>query len=78
MIFRNTGFLRPTVGSVRGRFDRHGLLKNTSTPPRDMYINNVDLVSLAAAGEVRGNALRKIDREIASLKHNASILFSVF
>ncbi|XP_065345345.1 REST corepressor 3 isoform X2 [Cloeon dipterum] len=69
---RRTGGLRPTTGPIRreGRPIQHNfLLRNKRKPPRGMYINHDDLVSMATGPAGQGeNMLKAMDREIVSLK----------
>ncbi|CAB3360291.1 Hypothetical predicted protein [Cloeon dipterum] len=70
--FKRTGGLRPTTGPMRreGRPIQHNfLLRNKRKPPRGMYINHDDLVSMATGPAGQGeNMLKAMDREIVSLK----------
>ncbi|XP_065345349.1 REST corepressor 1 isoform X5 [Cloeon dipterum] len=70
--FKRTGGLRPTTGPIRreGRPIQHNfLLRNKRKPPRGMYINHDDLVSMATGPAGQGeNMLKAMDREIVSLK----------
>lgn len=70
-----TGHVRPTTGPARkdgskGAAQKYNaLMKNASRPPKGMYINHDDLVSLATGPTLQGDQLLKsMDREIVSYK----------
>ncbi len=52
-------------------------MKNGGKPPRGMYINHDDLVTLATGPALQGDTLLKgMDREIVSLKRNVSASYN--
>lgn len=71
--WRRTGSIRPTVGPSKPR-DRHAnsvLARSKRKPPRGMYINHDDLVTLSSAEQPQqgGDAiLKSMDRDIVALK----------
>merc|ERR1712025_992632 len=83
------GQLRPTTGPARkdgskagGTQKYNALLKNSGKPPKGMYINHDDLVSLATGPSSQGEQLLKsMDREVVSYKrtvqNNKQILSSL-
>merc|ERR1712109_445154 len=87
--FNRTGNLRPTTGPARkdgskagGTQKYNALLKNSGKPPKGMYINHDDLVSLATGPSSQGEQLLKsMDREVVSYKrtvqNNKQILSSL-
>jgi len=87
--FNRTGQLRPTTGPARkdgskagGTQKYNALLKNSGKPPKGMYINHDDLVSLATGPSSQGEQLLKsMDREIVTYKrtvqNNKQILSSL-
>ncbi|XP_014285675.1 REST corepressor 1 isoform X2 [Halyomorpha halys] len=84
--WRRTGCIRPTVGPAKPR-DRHAnsvLARSKRKPPRGMYINHDDLVTLSSAEQPQqgGDAiLKSMDRDIVSLKrqvqNNKQVLSSL-
>ncbi|XP_040568598.1 REST corepressor 1 isoform X2 [Lepeophtheirus salmonis] len=70
--FTRTGNIRPTTGPIRKdgtKNSKHSLFKNNSKPPKGMYVNHDDLVSLATGPNGQGETLLKaMDREIISYK----------
>jgi len=74
--FNRTGHVRPTTGPGRkdgskagGTQKYNALLKNSGKPPKGMYINHDDLVSLATGPSSQGEQLLKsMDREVVSYK----------
>jgi len=87
--YNRTGQLRPTTGPGRkdgskagGTQKYNALLKNSGKPPKGMYINHDDLVSLATGPSSQGEQLLKsMDREIVTYKrtvqNNKQILSSL-
>jgi len=87
--FNRTGHVRPTTGPGRkdgskagGTQKYNALLKNSGKPPKGMYINHDDLVSLATGPSSQGEQLLKsMDREVVSYKrtvqNNKQILSSL-
>ena len=79
--FNRTGQLRPTTGPARkdgskagGTQKYNALLKNSGKPPKGMYINHDDLVSLATGPSSQGEQLLKsMDREIVTYKRTVSL-----
>jgi len=66
-----TGQMRPTTGPTRkdGVKQKHSVFRNSSQPPKGMYINHDDLVTLATGPSGQGEAiLQGLDREIVSHK----------
>merc|ERR1711953_114368 len=74
--WNRTGQLRPTTGPARKDGSKGGgiqkynsLMKNNGKPPKGMYVNHDDLVSLATGPSTQGEQLLKgMDREIVSFK----------
>ncbi|KAK7872236.1 hypothetical protein R5R35_012095 [Gryllus longicercus] len=72
--WRRTGSVRPTTGPVKRDRHCHTLLRHKRKPPRGMYINHDDLVTMAsttsasAPGAQGEQMLKAMDREIVSLK----------
>ena len=72
--YTRTGQVRPTTGPyVRnkdGSKSKSSLYRNNAQkPPKGMYINHDDLVTLATGPAVQGEAiLKSMDREIVSYK----------
>merc|ERR1712013_146609 len=63
--------MRPTTGPTRkdGVKQKHSVFRNSSQPPKGMYINHDDLVTLATGPSGQGEAiLQGLDREIVSHK----------
>ena len=51
-------------------------MKNNSRPPKGMYINHDDLVTMATGPNTQGeHLLKSMDREIVSYKRVVSISF---
>jgi hypothetical protein len=79
--WNRTGQLRPTTGPARKDGSKSGggqkynaMLKNAGKPPKGMYINHDDLVSLATGPTAQGDQLLKsMDREIVSYKRSVSL-----
>jgi len=66
-----TGQMRPTTGPTRkdGVKQKHSVFRNSSQPPKGMYINHDDLVTLATGPSGQGEAiLQGLDREIVGHK----------
>ena len=84
--FNRTGHVRPTTGPGRkdgskagGTQKYNALLKNSGKPPKGMYINHDDLVSLATGPSSQGEQLLKsMDREVVSYKRTVSIFRNNF
>ena len=54
-------------------------MKNNGKPPKGMYVNHDDLVSLATGPSTQGEQLLKgMDREIVSFKRIVSKIFEFF
>ena len=78
--WNRTGQLRPTTGPARKDGSKGGgiqkynsLMKNNGKPPKGMYVNHDDLVSLATGPSTQGEQLLKgMDREIVSFKRIVS------
>ena len=52
------------------------VMKNNSRPPKGMYINHDDLVTMATGPNTQGeHLLKSMDREIVSYKRVVSISF---
>lgn len=63
--------MRPTTGPTRkdGVKQKHSVFRNSSQPPKGMYINHDDLVTLATGPSGQGEAiLQGLDREIVGHK----------
>ena len=81
--WNRTGQLRPTTGPARKDGSKGGgiqkynsLMKNNGKPPKGMYVNHDDLVSLATGPSTQGEQLLKgMDREIVSFKRIVSKIF---
>lgn len=72
-IYRRTGSLRPTSGPNGGKRRGNGFDRHKRKPPRGMYINHDDIVTLAGpengdeVNQNRNHLLASMDREISSL-----------
>uniref|UniRef100_W8BW02 REST corepressor n=1 Tax=Ceratitis capitata TaxID=7213 RepID=W8BW02_CERCA len=66
--WRRTGNKRPTSGPYFGKRSRdRNSERNKRKPPRGMYINHDDIVTLARANDNQDELLANTDREIVSL-----------
>jgi len=72
--YQRTGHVRPTTAPARRDGAKSGLkynqvMKNNSRPPKGMYINHDDLVTMATGPNTQGeHLLKSMDREIVSYK----------
>jgi len=72
--YQRTGHVRPTTAPARRDGAKAGLkynqvMKNNSRPPKGMYINHDDLVTMATGPNTQGeHLLKSMDREIVSYK----------
>ena len=76
--YQRTGHVRPTTAPARRDGAKAGLkynqvMKNNSRPPKGMYINHDDLVTMATGPNTQGeHLLKSMDREIISYKRVVS------
>lgn len=72
--YQRTGHVRPTTAPARrdgakASLKYNQVMKNNSRPPKGMYINHDDLVTMATGPNTQGeHLLKSMDREIVSYK----------